>query len=296
MQVDAGRKFETLMGVSCSLIVSFQAENVSGVMAGKPSGLCSGARRPKAWEINNMQSVAHLKPRVHWTTYLIAALGTVLMFWFVQEVRVESRLVQTAAIRRGETWSFLVERTATQTNRLVAEVAALKASLKTPAPHLTSLIHAVDVQTAQAGLTAVTGSGVTVSLEDSPVPAYPGEPAQFQLVHDQYVLHIVGLLLGSGARAISINGQRYVSSTAVFCAGPTIEVNDVYTGSPFVISAVGPSQAMLATLTADPDVQGWSQLVKIHFQKASLVTVPALASLPKFQYARPVLIANGRGG
>lgn len=141
-----------------------------------------------------------------------------------------------------------------------------------------------------AGLTPVEGPGVEVTLHDAAKPSYPGEPPVYQLVHDQYVLHVVALLSAAGATAISINGQRYVSTTSIFCAGPTIRINGINYGSPYVVRAVGPPQALLTALSDDPDVQGWSQLVSISYRAESRLKVIGYRGQVQFNDARPAKI------
>jgi small basic protein len=43
---------------------------------------------------------------------------------------------------------------------------------------------------------------------------------------------------------------------------------------------------MLAALQQDPDVQGWAQLVHLHYRASSALTAPALATPPVFKYAK----------
>jgi uncharacterized protein YlxW (UPF0749 family) len=227
-----------------------------------------------------------------WTVVVLGVMAVVMAFWLVQEVRVQDLLQQTVALREGEILSSLLEQTYSRNNALETRLAAIQAALKGPWP--VDAREAADLQAARvaAGLTPVTGSGVVVTLMDSPTPRYPGEPAEFQIVHDQYVLHIVGLLVGAGAKAVAINGQRFVATTAVFCAGPTIRVNGVNEGAPFVVEAVGPITPMLTALETDPDVQGWSQLVQLHYRAVRRIQAPALAHPPTFSLARPLPITT----
>lgn len=226
-------------------------------------------------------------------TLVVSLIGALLMFWFAQQLRLEIALQQTVAAQRGATLSYLVQRSLTETATMQAEVARLQADVAGPIPNVARLRRTLGVIRAAAGLTQVAGNGVTVALSDNPKPSFPGEPAQYQLVHDQYVLHIVGLLAGAGARAISINGQRFASTSAIFCAGPTIRVNGVVEGSPFVITAVGNEAPMLQVLTQDPQVQGWSHLVQVHFGPAHHLVVPALAQIPSLNVAQPVHAGQG---
>jgi uncharacterized protein YlxW (UPF0749 family) len=212
---------------------------------------------------------------------VLALLAGALTFWLVQQWRLETLLQQTAAAREARTLTVLVQQSLRQDASLTAQVAAARAAAAAVGngPPETAR-RQLGRARAAAGLTGVSGGGVIVTLRDAAKPSFPGEPAQLELVHDQYVLHIVALLVGAGARAVSIAGQRYVSTTAIYCAGPTISVNGVTYGTPFVIDAVGPADRMLGALAADPDVQGWSQLVSIHFRTAAALAIPPLRQPP----------------
>jgi uncharacterized protein YlxW (UPF0749 family) len=226
-----------------------------------------------------------------WSAIVLSVVAFVLAFWGVQEVRVQDVLQQTAAVREGEILSSLVQQAYEENDVLTARILALRTRLGAAgrgAEDMTQLTALLARTRTVAGLTPASGPGVVVTLQDSTSPRYPGEPAEFELVHDQYVLHIVGLLEGVGASAVFINGQRYVGTTSVFCAGPTIRVNGINEGSPFVIAAIGPVGRMLTALATDPDVQGWAQLVQLHYRAAASLRAPALANPPIFRYARPL--------
>lgn len=89
-----------------------------------------------------------------------------------------------------------------------------------------------------SGLTEVKGTGIVITVKDAEVlnPLYLAED---QIVHDNDLLQIVNELRAGGAEAISINNQRLTSLSAIRCVGPSILVNDVKIGAPFVIKAIG---------------------------------------------------------
>lgn len=64
------------------------------------------------------------------------------------------------------------------------------------------------------------------------------------IVHDADLRAIVNELKNAGAEAISINGQRLVSTTAITCIGNVIKVNDERITSPFTIKAIGLSESL----------------------------------------------------
>lgn len=254
-----------------------RAETVKTVeRAGMAGMVGSGVRHPAVWA-----------PRSRaWMAAVVAVVAGLLMFGFVQQMRVEALLAETQRVREGQALAYLVERNTVQTMALQSRLRVLQARIAgvhSGHYHFGHLSQALNL----AGLTAVAGPGVTVTLADNPHPSFPGEPSQMQLVHDVYVLHIVGLLMANGATAIAISGQRFMATTAVFCSGPTIRVNGVTEGSPFVIAAVGSRAAMLRALQQDPEVQGWSYLIQIHYQASANVSVPAFGGPTAFRYAVP---------
>ncbi|CAB1128469.1 conserved protein of unknown function [Candidatus Hydrogenisulfobacillus filiaventi] len=215
---------------------------------------------------------------------VLAGVALLLGFLVTQDVRTVAFLDRTVTAREGRILGALVTQTADADARLARQAAALRAALGSGslAPPAGSARRraALAAARAAAGLTPVSGPGVVVTISDSTRTAYPGEPALFQLVHDQYVLHVVGLLAAAGAQAVAVNGQRYGMESAIFCAGPTISVNGVKEASPYVVTAVGPPGALLGALAADPDIQGWSQFVSIQYRSRDRVTVPPYSPPP----------------
>ena len=110
-----------------------------------------------------------------------------------------------------------------------------------------------------AGVVAVTGPGVIVTLHDAhklpPKPAdmSPQDYTEFTrnyIIHDADIQMAVNELRGAGAEAIAINDQRVVSTTAVRCVGNVVQVNSIPTsGSPVRIKAIGDPEALYSGLT-----------------------------------------------
>ena len=90
---------------------------------------------------------------------------------------------------------------------------------------------------AQIGLTALQGEGIIIRLEDGDESA--NTTARDSVVHDTDLKAIVNDLCTAGAEAISINGQRVVTTTAITCIGNVIKINDEKIGNPFEIRAIG---------------------------------------------------------
>jgi uncharacterized protein YlxW (UPF0749 family) len=109
-----------------------------------------------------------------------------------------------------------------------------------------------------AGLLAVRGPAVTVSLDDA--PRQPGRPPLSEdpddlVVHQQDVQAVVNALWAGGAEAMTLMGQRVVSTSAVRCVGNTVVLHGRVYSPPFVVTAVGDPAALHRALEDDPGVQ-----------------------------------------
>ena len=98
------------------------------------------------------------------------------------------------------------------------------------------------------GLTNLEGQGIEVTIKDDPTATRDTigiiDDVSNHIVHDGDLRAIVNELKNAGAEAISINGQRLVSTTAITCIGNVIKVNDEKITSPFTIKAIGFSESL----------------------------------------------------
>jgi uncharacterized protein YlxW (UPF0749 family) len=147
-----------------------------------------------------------------------------------------------------------------------------------------------------AGTQPVTGPALTVSLDDAPHlqagQTLPGNPSADDLVvHQQDVQAVVNALWAGGAEAMTLMGQRVLSTTAVRCVGNTLLLHGRVYSPPFVISAIGDQDAMSRALDAAPDVTVFQQYVAAYqlgydVRRQDDVTLPGLASAPELAYAK----------
>lgn len=122
-----------------------------------------------------------------------------------------------------------------------------------------------DASKAAAGLTAVHGPGLTVTLNDAPRSASRNLPAGATVddvvVHQQDVQSVVNALWAGGAEAMSIMNIRVVSTSAVRCVGNTLLLQGQVFSPPFTVTAIGDRTRMVAALDAAPGVQAFRQAV-----------------------------------
>lgn len=97
-----------------------------------------------------------------------------------------------------------------------------------------------------AGVTPVTGPGISVTLMDG---VASGDNTEQVLTHDWDVRSVINELFTAGAEAVSINGYRVVATSGIFCTGPVVKINDHRIGAPFTIYAIGDAKALKSALT-----------------------------------------------
>lgn len=145
-----------------------------------------------------------------------------------------------------------------------------------------------------AGLVEVQGSGVTITVKDSTQRNTIGD-ANAYVIHDADLLAIINELCDAGAEAISLNGERIVSTTEIRCAGSTVSVNNSRYAQPFTINAIGdPVNLENALLMRDgvyDTLSMWG--IEINIKKVSNVVVPAYIGTLNYKYAKPVVKEEG---
>jgi uncharacterized protein YlxW (UPF0749 family) len=138
------------------------------------------------------------------------------------------------------------------------EVAARQAGLATRSSSVAAETLRGDTLLDPAGLQPVRGPGLTVVLDDAPRPAAGEEPASGNpddlVVHQQDVQSVLNALWAGGAEAVTVMGDRIISTSAVRCVGNTLLVNGRLVGPPFVMRAVGDVAGMRAALAVEPGV------------------------------------------
>ncbi|MHB8510747.1 MAG: DUF881 domain-containing protein [Actinomycetota bacterium] len=133
-----------------------------------------------------------------------------------------------------------------------------------------------------AGLAAIKGPGLRVTLQDSPLRRSPtGDPNDL-VIHQQDMQAVVNALWAGGAEGIGVNGERITALSAIRCVGNTLLLHGNLYSPPYVISAIGNERAMKASLSADPGSERL-RLVSETFKVGYAVTVQSSISLPAYR-------------
>ena len=140
-----------------------------------------------------------------------------------------------------------------------------------------------------AGLTDVKGKGVTVTLSDSTAEPDAGKSASSYIIHDSDLRTIVNELRSADAEAISINGERLVSSSEIRCVGPTIIINGNKYVPPFEIKAIGEPDMLEAALKLKGGIIDQLKSLygfDISIAKSAEIKIGKYSGIVSFKYAK----------
>lgn len=88
------------------------------------------------------------------------------------------------------------------------------------------------------GITDVTGEGIIINIKDGR-----------DLIHQEDIIILLDELKNAGAEAISVNEQRIVKDTYIYCDGSVILIDGVKIGNPFAIKAIGDIKTIYGAIT-----------------------------------------------
>jgi uncharacterized protein YlxW (UPF0749 family) len=139
--------------------------------------------------------------------------------------------------------------------QLTDEVAALTASVDNA--EVEQLRAQARTLEGPAGLVEQTGPGVTVVLSDAPpeVAESSQQDPNRLIVHQQDIQAVVNAMWKAGATAVTIQGQRVVSTTGIKCIGNSVQLQGVPYSQPYTISAIGDPDALAAAIAEDDYLQ-----------------------------------------
>ena len=237
-----------------------------------------------------MRSVAHrfLTQR----SVSIAVVGVIAGLLFA----INAALFRSSGDREAQNLSDLVQEEEVRVGQITQDVEAIRADVDrlveaASAGEPPSEGGMTGATAVAAGRVAVAGPGVVVKLWDAPTSnAPPGARPDDLLVHQQDVEAVVNALWAGGAEAMTIQGQRVTSKTAVRCVGNVLLLHRATYSPPYEIAAIGDSPELLDSLYSSPGVEvyleyveavglGWSAV------RASALDMPAADSITGLSYA-----------
>lgn len=200
---------------------------------------------------------------------------------------------------RDTDMATLVRSQASHNAALQKEAAGLRAQVEdlskaNQTPGVTSsVISSASALAPSVGLEAVSGKALRVTLDDAPLSENPdGVDANMLVVHQQDIQMVVNTLWSGGAEAMTIQGQRVISTTAVKCFGNTVVLHGVAYAPPYVIEAIGDLNAMQKALDTSEAVRIYKEYVSAYqlgwsVERAGQVTMPAYTGAVAVSHATP---------
>ncbi|WP_448641744.1 DUF881 domain-containing protein [Geodermatophilus sp. URMC 63] len=153
---------------------------------------------------------------------------------------------------------------------------------------------AADGGALSAGLVALRGRGVEITLDDAPRRPDGSLPTGARpddvVIHQSDVQAVVNAVWAAGADGVAVMGQRLVATSAVRCVGNVLLLHGRTWSPPFVVSAIGDPATIRTQLYASPQVQLFLQAVDDYglgfaFREQADLTLPAYDGPLAMQYA-----------
>jgi uncharacterized protein YlxW (UPF0749 family) len=104
---------------------------------------------------------------------------------------------------------------------------------------------------------------------------------------------VVNALWAGGAEAMTIQGQRVISTTGIKCVGNTVVLHGVPYAPPYVIEAIGDADSLLAAINDSPSIQIYKQYVDAYglgyaVDRVAAIEAPAFSGSVGLRFAAPV--------
>jgi uncharacterized protein YlxW (UPF0749 family) len=158
-----------------------------------------------------------------------------------------------------------VGRLSAQRDALMAQVDAARSGPASSDAAVAALLIKSAPLAIAAGLVAVRGPGLVVTLTDAQRDAngrFPRDASPDDLVvHQQDIQAVLNALWSAGAEAIQMQDQRIIATSAPRCVGNTLLLNGRTYSPPYTVTAIGDVAAMQAALAAAPLVSLYKQYV-----------------------------------
>lgn len=110
-----------------------------------------------------------------------------------------------------------------------------------------------------------------------------------RIVHNTDILNIINNIRNAGAEGMSINDQRIISTTEVYCSGPFLSVNGVKLSAPFYIDVIGNPDVIKNYIDSEGgclEVLHNFRGIKVDIQVSNEIKIPAYGGDIKYKYSK----------
>lgn len=234
---------------------------------------------------------------------IVALIGFILCFLITLQIRTISQSNSDILRLKNENelrdevneWKDLYETATYKIKDLENKITEYKNNASASDTTLTLLNNEIEDLKILAGLEEVKGSGITVTLDDTRAINKIAADAGFYdpnvyVIHDSDILMVINELKAAGAEAISINGQRIVTTTEVRCVGPVIQINGIRLTAPFKISAIGSPDVLANSLKLRGGIIDSIEQadIDVTIEKSDNIKIPKIEGVIEYRYATPV--------
>lgn len=193
----------------------------------------------------------------------VMGLGLLLTVSAVQAQRAEPEAERERAelIDRIEARTGRVDDLNARATDLQEDVSTLQGNLLANSSRGQALQESIAALEVSTGTTQVQGPGLVITVDDAPTSGLEdGDPAGRIL--DLDLQHLANGLWWAGAEAISINGQRLTSLTAIRGADKAITVDYRPLARPYVVEAIGDPETLEAQFVESTGGAWFASLAK----------------------------------
>ncbi|MGO4254947.1 DUF881 domain-containing protein [Marmoricola sp. RAF53] len=249
---------------------------------------------------NSLRDLFRIRLRGRWRPWAVAAFVLAGAMFATSALSSKGLDLRAASITD---LNHVVRQERARSDDLQGRVAALNEEVGTLSrrvggTEVTRLNRQVDRLKDPAGFAPVEGPGLTVVLQDAPkseidAAAEPGGVSQEELVvHQQDIQAVVNALWAGGAEAMTIQGQRVISTTGIKCVGNTVILHGVPYSPPYRISAIGDPSELQAALDDSDYIDAYLTFVdsyELGYEVIPSVSLefPAYTGSTALKYARP---------
>jgi uncharacterized protein YlxW (UPF0749 family) len=226
-----------------------------------------------------------------------ALVGFVLVVAYITTHRgaPEAAKVHNSLVDRVRSAQDTVNGLSNRVNQLQRQLDRVRNRALPPSGDLAKNLELAQVQ---AGLTAVSGPGVLVTLRDPSGPTATPTPGRggttpigsTNILTDRDVRSVVNELWHDGAEAISVNDVRLTPTSAIRFAGEAVLVDFQPITSPYRIAAIGNADLLSTNFAQSTVASRYQTLTGVEgigftFTDSSDLTLPASAPV-RVRYAR----------
>ena len=188
----------------------------------------------------------------------MVATGAVIGLFFSGQIRSKASRITNPAYSYNELEALKKNYLSRQadlranTEKLRSEVKKTQDELAQTNKISTALVTELETQKELAGLLEEKGSGLEVKMSDGAKSR--GSDEEKSIAHAADLRDLVNVLWRSGARAVSINGERVVYDTSIDCIVNVILINSSREAAPFTVQALGDSKKIKYEIENSPEL------------------------------------------